>query len=159
MPNWTDVRVAITHDDATKISKLRDIFEDESPFQQIKPMPEEISNANLSYEDRKRLGRNNWYDWRIDNWGTKWEPDEVRVQQEDDNTLSLDMLTAWSPPHGVFDELIAQGFSVHAQYLDEGWCYIGEYIDGSSESWDRVEEAPEHLREEFVVLFELEDGN
>jgi hypothetical protein len=157
MPNWTDVRVAITHDDATKISELRDIFEDASPFQQIKPMPEDVYRGDLSHEDRKHLGRNNWYDWSIDNWGTKWEPIGVRVRQEDDHTLSVNMLTAWSPPDGIFNELVTQGFNIHAQYLDEGWCYIGEYIDGASESWSAIEESPEYLREEFSVVLEEEN--
>ena len=54
-------------------------------------------------------------------------------------------------------QLVAQGFNIHAQYLDEGWCYIGEYIDGASESWSAIEESPEYLREEFLVVLEEEN--
>ena len=154
MPNWTDVRVAITHDDATKIKELHEIFSNESPFQRIKPMPEHIYRGDLSYDDREKYGKDNWYDWSIDNWGTKWDIDEAYPQLEDDNTLFVMLQTAWAPPTGVFDELVAQGFNVHAQYLDEGWCYIGEYIDGSDETWSEIDQAPEHLREEFDIALD-----
>jgi hypothetical protein len=39
----------------------------------------------------------------------------------------------------VFDKLVDMGFEVNARYLDEGWCYIGEYVDGDDWTTDDVE--------------------
>jgi len=57
----------------------------------------------------------------------------------DANTLVMNFDTAWSPPIPVYDKLVDMGFEVSARYLDEGWMYIGEYIDGNDWTTDDVE--------------------
>lgn len=37
------------------------------------------------------------YDWVIENWGTKWEANEVHLE-ESDNQLRYTFETAWAPP-------------------------------------------------------------
>jgi hypothetical protein len=52
------------------------------------------------------------------------------------------------------------GFEVNARYLDEGWMYIGEYIDGHDWATDDVESVVEHnpeLDEEFGISDWLQD--
>ena len=131
MPNWTDCRVTITHKDPEKINQLAKILEGESPFGQIVPMPSLVSL------DEKYTGEMpEWYGWRCDNWGTKWEPDDVNVHRPTSNTLDVSMLTAWSPPTGIFNTLCDLGFSVECVYLDEGWCYCGHYQDKADQQYD-----------------------
>ncbi len=47
-----------------------------------------------------------WYRWHIDNWGTKWEPDIIMFDREDDTTVYWEMYTAWGPPAGIYDKLM-----------------------------------------------------
>ena len=42
----------------------------------------------------KEYGANNWYDWAVDNWGTKWGTYD---HHWDKDTLTLDFCTAWGP--------------------------------------------------------------
>ena len=151
MPNWTDVYVEIKHNDADMIRQLHKILDDPNPFNRIKPMPELVFRGNFSGEMRMKVGKANWYDWSVDNWGTKWDIDGCMSLSVSDNGLTLcaNMLTAWSPPTGVFDELVSLGFDVKAQFLDEGWMYIGMYDNGESTSWDDPSEAPDELRDVF----------
>lgn len=41
-------------------------------FNKIIPMPDNIFKGLLGTEEKKIYGKNNWYDWSIEHWGTKW---------------------------------------------------------------------------------------
>ena len=153
MPNWTDVYVQIKHNDEGMLRQLHKILDDPNPFNRIKPMPELVYRGNLGSAERAKYGCANWYDWSVANWGTKWDIDGcsgLSIYEDDGElTLYVDMMTAWSPPIGVLDQLVSLGFDVKAQYLDEGWMYIGTYDNGEDTSWDDVDEAPNDLRDKF----------
>jgi hypothetical protein len=46
----------------------------------------------------------NWYHWRVNNWGTKWFPDNVEKSIET-NYAEISFWTAWSPPSGIINAL------------------------------------------------------
>lgn len=47
-----------------------------------------------------------WWDWRIQNWGTKWNSCEPELlDQEQDNLLQYRFETAWSPPVELFEKV------------------------------------------------------
>ena len=55
----------------------------------------------------------NWYDWRLDKWGVKWDASDVSVEDEtsfqDEPTRNPDLIvnfyTPWGPPSGILQEL------------------------------------------------------
>ena len=49
-----------------------------------------------AYKDK--YGHDNWYDWSINNWGTKWDACEPHINHNDIDFFSLTFDTAWSPP-------------------------------------------------------------
>jgi hypothetical protein len=61
-------------------------------FEKIKPTPPEL------------LEGNGWYDWRLENWGTKWDLSEEEQREVADQLISeiadfqATFMTAWSPP-------------------------------------------------------------
>jgi hypothetical protein len=72
-----------------------------------------------------------WYNWSIDNWGTKWnsygfEPvkDEARYEFKFD--------TAWAPPIPVFDAVTDRfpNLKFDVAWFDEGWCHAGLGVIG-----------------------------
>ena len=51
-----------------------------------------------------------WYDWRCQNWDTKWDvpKDEIEITDIDDlsgRTLVIGFDTAWAAPHAIYKEL------------------------------------------------------
>jgi hypothetical protein len=56
-------------------------------FQKIVPCPDSVED---------------WYDWNIANWGTKWDAQRVEVEREP-GVLRYVFDTAWSPPLPVVD--------------------------------------------------------
>jgi len=52
-----------------------------------------------------KYGADNWYDWNIKNWGTKWDfkLDYLDTQNENERTLSFD--SAWEPPIEGFQRI------------------------------------------------------
>jgi hypothetical protein len=92
-----------------------------------------------------------WYDWRVTNWGTKWDVVDVEITQSlllhDDEpdtddpwtmnaSFSFNCWTAWSPPIPVWDKLVEMGLSVDADYQDEGLMFEGHYVNGEDKCWE-----------------------
>jgi hypothetical protein len=66
------------------------------------PMPEELAicediTPEQNAERIAKYGYDNWYFWRLENWGSKWDAQEPYVE-EDENGLTINFDTAWSPP-------------------------------------------------------------
>ena len=131
MPNHTDNRVILSHDDSQQIDNIYNVMntDDTELCNYLVPEPRDDAGEPTS----------GWYDWRLEHWGTKWDIYNATCERMDANTLVLSFDTAWSPPIPVFDKLVDMGFEVSARYLDEGWMYIGEYIDGNDWTTDDVE--------------------
>ena len=74
-----------------------------------------------------------WYQWRLNNWGTKWDACECYVDSDEDSTC-LYFDTAWSTPEPLMQALSQKyGVYVFVQYADEDLgvnCGEYEYQEG-----------------------------
>ena len=43
-----------------------------------------------------------WYEWRLQNWDTKWEAYDKEIAHADEDTFQVTFNTAWSPPEGIY---------------------------------------------------------
>ena len=95
-------------------------------FNKIIPMPENIYRGNICLDEKGKYGKDNWYDWSIENWGTKWN---ALRQLREGNTISFE--TAWSPVLNVVRKLasIFPDVELEYEYSDENFGYnVGMYI-------------------------------
>ena len=74
----------------------------------------------------KKYGTDSWYEWNIENQGTKWNSGEVSMDRIDKNTLKAYFDTAWSPPEPIFYRL-AQDYDV---FVD-----VESDIEGCDDLW------------------------
>jgi len=141
MPNHCYQQVTITGPRAL-ISQIEDNLKlEESRFcDLIAPMPFDMWIA----PDQGNVGA--WYEWRNENWGTKWDVCEVEIEtartemSPDKRTLEFRCWTAWAPPIPIWDRLVDLGCKVDADYQDEGGMFEGTYKDGLDECWVPAED-------------------
>ena len=70
-----------------------------------------------------------WYDWRIQNWDTKWDCYDVNFVDEDPDQFEVEFNTAWSPPEAICNELREQYPDLAISWFyDEPGCEIAGYL-------------------------------
>lgn len=145
MPNHITTRIKITGDPEAVKRVLNKIKNDEFgmgtiDFEKIIPMPKNIFKGNLGVRERELYGNNNWYDWSVANWGTKWNAYGFDPNTDYSKEKELNFLTAWSAPHPVIAKLSEMFPSVKLEHewADEDIgmnCGRHVYYDG-----ERIEE-------------------
>lgn len=130
MPNWVTNRI-VFHGNQENIDRvLRSIKGNRSmiDFNKIIPMPDNIYRGDLGKRERELYGLNNWYDWSVANWGTKWNAQHSSLNHK--NTLWFD--TAWSCPIPVLNKL-AEICCINDVRLEGEWadedcgCNVGVF--------------------------------
>ena len=141
-----------------QIAELKAIFEDEDCFTQIIPEPDWANIPLMSsdmpkYDWDKPKGKvgelpqyvedyakrlvfkstghadDRWYDWRVNNWDTKWDAYDVVVTDDDPEQLEIEFNTAWSPPEAICHALREQYPDVSISwFFDEPGCEIAGYL-------------------------------
>ena len=162
MPNWCSNSLTIRGDASTLVA-LKEIIElgDEGLLQAIKPMPKELEGTTAPSENGE-----DWYNWRVQNWGTKWDVTAEGLEYTDhgDGTATIEgyMDSAWSPPIDAFETLSQDWDSCYIQlmYEESGMCFVGCWdSEGADDHYDYGEftsdnikdNIPEYLVEHFAL--------
>jgi hypothetical protein len=149
MPNWCNNTATVHVDSEEKKNDLLKWFRGDSPFNDICPQPEGAEEV--------------WYNWRIENWGTKWEPEVETIHDDFDKykTVHLDFVTAWGPPTGIYQKLTELGYKVYAAYIEPGMDFCGTYSPEKGDQYleDYTKIVNEWPREEWPeVLRDVDDS-
>jgi len=158
MPNHCHNRVTFYSANTEDVAKLKKIFEDENTFTQIIPEPDWANtpimskevNRNPIYEPRGNVGElpqyvedpwkrlvfkstghsdDRWYDWRLQNWDTKWDAYDVVVTDDDPENVEIEFNTAWSPPEAICTAIREQYPDISVSWFyDEPGCEIAGYL-------------------------------
>ncbi len=178
MPNWCNNYVSISHPDRKQMVRLARAVRAGKFCNHVIPVPEDLhivagrvgddtdpAQIDLEAKEKSNLekyGAANWYDFCVNRWGTKWDVDPYdrkEVYIDDYNGIGFGFDSAWSPPTGIYEALVEQGFSVNATYYESGMAYCGvwqdgcdDYYDISGMSADEVADTiPEHLDEGYGI--------
>ena len=126
MPNWCLNKLTVSHDDKAAMDRFVSAYNKGTLCNEFLPMPVDIGDG--------------WYDWCINNWGTKWDigADEGTEKEEwhglkatvVGNEASCSFDSAWSPPVGLYEKLDELGYKVHASYFEPGMAFCGIWTDG-----------------------------
>jgi hypothetical protein len=147
MPNWCNNNLTLEHDDPAMIQRAYDALERGEFLQEFIPVPLELKDTvSGSFGDDERqalleaqtqsnidkFGYGNWYDYCVNEWGTKWDCGEQGASDihPDGKILHTAFDTAWAPPVAAYEKLEAMGFRVNAMYYEPGMGYAGSYEDG-----------------------------
>ena len=143
MPNWCLNNATISHDDANKLNELLDAYKRGELMEHFLPTPKN-ENGELDKD---------WYDWRVNNWGTKWDVggEYAYADCPDHNTTVLSFDSAWSPPIEFYSFMKSEhGFDIRASYFEPGMGFCGDWIDGMDNYYESEwHDFPTHLIEEY----------
>lgn len=100
-------------------------------FEKIIPMPKDVYRGNIGPEERKTYGNNNWYDWSVAHWGTKWNAYNTyghTILPTDDicegDAYIMEFDTAWDAPHRVIRTLSEMYPEIEFEHL-----YFDEFLN------------------------------
>ena len=159
MPNHCHNRVTYYSANTEDVAKLKKIFEDENTFTQIIQEPDWPNTPLMFKEDTtdKGIGTkygnlgelpvkredpwtryeflstgkadDRWYNWRIQNWDTKWDAYDVVVTDDDPENVEIEFNTAWSPPEAICNQIREDYPDVSVSWFyDEPGCEIAGYL-------------------------------
>ena len=108
--------------------------------------PEQIRLVAAEEANLKKHGYKNWYDWCVNNWGTKWnaggDNDAMQVDYDEDvgdqGIALFQFDTAWAPPLGVLEKLMETHpeLSIECRYHEPGVGFFGVWTDGSDRCYE-----------------------
>jgi hypothetical protein len=172
MPNWCNNTLTLSHPDKAMMEKA--IEATRTGFLQgLIPCPEELTETTKGYladPYQKRLlevtqqlnieffGHPTWYEWAIENWGTKWDVTDIEGVTEPD-CFHIVFDSAWSPPIRAYEKLHEMGFKIHAYYYESGCAFCGEWKDGEDHEYplpetikELVKQVPQNIIDEFNII-------
>ena len=71
-----------------------------------------------------------WYDWRNQNWGTKWDAYSMEIDDDSmPNGFEVEFETAWAPPEEICNAIREQFDDLSISWFyDEPGCEIAGYL-------------------------------
>ena len=141
MPNWCSNEVTVyanSRQDLTRLLSMatQPVESDDDSDDSKEPSLFRMESIHTTPPKLlKDNGDNGWYKWRTSNWGTKWDMDNVQLDEieyfgeEEGKRYSLNLYyqTAWSPNIPFWEYVCNMGpFIVEMRYIEEGMGFIGE---------------------------------
>jgi hypothetical protein len=99
--------------------------------------PEALIVGRQALANIRTYGVPTWYEWCLREWGTKWNPSEVAVD-DDPQRLTYRFDTAWDAPRGIVGPFVdlahSLGLSVVWVCRDEGGAALETLADEHSKA-------------------------
>jgi hypothetical protein len=148
MPNWCDLDVDVIGKKEVLEEILKKGSEGTFPngtdwnpetneYRRLEYLPNVFSFENFYPTPKYLLEGEGWYDWRIENWGTKWDLGqlgetsitEISKSSNDEYEFGIGGSTAWGPATELFRKISEDyGVKVIYQYAEEGMGFFGRTI-------------------------------
>src|SRR6056300_2071445 len=140
MPNHCYNELTITGD-ADKLSEIENSVE--SLLDYLVPMPKELLDDG-------------WYEWRLSNWGTKWDIYDSNISRVSPTELYISFNSAWAPPFNAIEDGCERlGLEFDLFYLeDDGMNFVGRFSNSHDPlhcdfDYDDLEAIPHILYNNF----------
>jgi len=159
MPNWCNNNIII-QGPKVKLQALKKSAEEGKFVNALFPMPKELADTQspprdetdkqklINKRNKVEYGHDNWYDWRVDNWGTKWDIDaydnsieyseELLGKDKGPAKLSFGFDSAWAPPINAIAYYLEKNEDVSLKlwYYEPGCDFGGVWEDFNDDCWE-----------------------
>lgn len=157
MPNWFYMTLEVNGKEEDVLTFVRNVkgskkYETEGrdfDFNHFIPQPDNLFRDNLSTDKKKELkqqGIPDWYNWNVENWGTKWNA-HCEIVDFNGGDAVFHLETAWADPRPVIHKMIEMypNLSFVIEGEEESQSY-GIYIDSAKDFYG--EEEPSYVDED-----------
>lgn len=174
MPNWCANTLTLEHDDPAMLDRAFQALERREFLSEFVPIPQALRETTSGHhadgdtqEKLELLQEINqsiyhykdWYDFCVNEWGTKWDVGQEGANELCDGQLHANFDSAWAPPIAAYNRLVDLGFRVHATYYEPGCAFAGVYDNGDDDyyeldglSADQVADTlPEELEDIYAI--------
>jgi hypothetical protein len=152
MPNFCQNDLYITADKDT-IDKLQAAFEKGELLETLRPQPTYEGYAPNGQPCTSE-GMPDWWNWRVANWGTKWDVggENTLFQRDSDTEIVFSFDSAWAPPVAALQSRDDISYRLYYCEFGMAFCGIAQGEEGfhDDETYDFGEE-PEELTERFNI--------
>jgi hypothetical protein len=176
MPNWCNNTIEIKGSTET-IKKLWEEATAEGDegglLNAMAPMPKALNDTTSptppDSEQPVVDGFDNWYDWRVSNWGTKWDVSTEGLEFHDHGDGTAEITgwfdSAWAPPTGAYEKFCddMDGVYLEAFYEEGGMDFAGHWTSEGDD--DYLEGISDYAREKIKTgesgssLYDFLDDN
>ena len=154
MPNWCNNYLELEHEDPAMIERAKKAFAEGKLLNEFAPVPqalqivagrvgaddepEQIKLHEQTMHNLSTYGYANWYDWCVNEWGTKWDVggDGDIADSDDPNATRMSFDSAWAPPIAAMEKFQDLGFKVKLIYWESGMCFCGIYDENGDDYLD-----------------------
>ena len=163
MPNWCENKLIALSTNQEQLKEINELFENAHTgvFEKLLPTPSELLQESIPSDDnekaekfKEKYGAPDWYWWRVNNWGTKWDINETHslsYHTEYDKThggvnigaVITGFDTAWAPPEEII-RVISEKYNdvyIHLSYEEPGMGFAGciAYLNGQVKAQEQVD--------------------
>jgi hypothetical protein len=152
MPNWCNNYLELTHDDPAMIERAKKAYVDGRLLDEFCPVPKSlhiVAGCVGDPDEQKKLeedtarnlevhGYGNWYDYCVNEWGTKWDVggDDGMITEDGPNALRMSFDSAWAPPVNAMEKFMDLGFRVKLIYWESGMCFAGLFDENGDDFYE-----------------------
>jgi len=154
MPNWCNNYLELEHDDPEMITRARKAFNEGKLLEEFCPVPSSLhivagrvgddtdpKQIELEAQEKANLekhGYSTWYDYCVNEWGTKWDVggEGDQASQDSPTDLCMNFDSAWAPPIAAMEKFQDLGFKVKLVYWESGMCFCGVFDENGDDYFD-----------------------
>ena len=154
MPNWCNNYLELTHDDPAMIERAKKAYCDGRLLDEFVPVPADLhivagrvgddndpKQIELEAAEKRNLethGYSTWYDFAVNEWGTKWDVggDDGMITEDGPNALRMSFDSAWAPPVPAMAKFQDLGFKVKLIYYESGMAFAGLYDENGDDYYE-----------------------
>ena len=165
MPNWCNNYLELTHDDPEMITRAQKAFADGRLLDEFVPVPKSLhivagrvgsddnpEQIKLEEDTARNIathGYGNWWDYCVNEWGTKWDVggDGDQARLDGPNHISMNFDSAWAPPVPAMEKFMDLGFRVKLIYWESGMCFCGLFDENGDDYYDYTDMSADEIAE------------
>jgi len=166
MPNWCNNYLILEHEDPEMITRAKKAYAEGKLLAEFVPVPESLhivagrvgddtdpKQIELEAQEKANLekhGYSTWYDFCVNEWGTKWDVGgEDMLTEDGPNALRMNFDSAWAPPVPAMEKFQALGFKVKLIYWESGMCFCGLYDENGDDYYEYTDMTADELEKEI----------